>query len=54
MGEAKGGSADMLLAGIIESSFRMDGAMAAIAFCFGVSERQVRDDLMNLKDGGQR
>ena len=51
MEEAKGASADELMFGIIESSLRMDAAMAAIAFCYGVSEQQVRDDLMKLKDG---
>ncbi len=51
MGEAKGASADELMFGIIESSFRMDAATVAIAFCYGVSEQQVRDDLMKLKDG---
>ena len=51
MGGTKGKSADDLMFELIASSFKMDAAVAAIAFVYGVTEQQVRDDLMALKAG---
>ena len=51
MGGTKGKSADDLMFELIGSSFKMDAAVAAIAFVYGVTEQQVRDDLMALKAG---
>lgn len=51
MGETKGKSADDLMYELIAFSFKMDTAVAAIAFVYGVTEQQVHDDLRALKAG---
>lgn len=51
MGETKGKSAYDLMYELIAFSFKMDTAVAAIAFVYGVTEQQVHDDLRALKAG---
>lgn len=51
MGETKSKSADDLMYELIAFSFKMDTAVAAIAFVYGVTEQQVHDDLRALKAG---
>lgn len=51
MGETKGKSADDLMYELIAFSFKMDTAVAAIAFVYGVTEQQVHDGLRALKAG---
>ena len=45
MGETKGKSADDLMYELIAFSFKMDTAVAAIAFVYGVTEQQVARDM---------
>lgn len=47
-GDAKGGSAQRMLAHLVISSREIAGAVKAVAFVFGVTEAQVNSDVAKL------